>query len=352
MFLRFLPVPVSESRPRPSRVNVRLVFCLSIVIGLCQAELSLAFEDSSPATNNSNVAEQDASVLKIDPLLIVQANIVWEILSRDDNPIWPGWNATSTPILFYLPGVQDVLLNHPKPPKGFVRYTGPVKFSGGRMMLRNGDSLIEWDGQNTSREINGVQTLIVADTLSNRKQWLSGMLRDPRSVDVKLKAMDYYDMSADPYKQMAMITHEAFHVFQNRMAPDKGANEMNVRLYPCLSVKNNVGVALEGKALAECLRAKDLVEAREAAIVWLAVRQNRRADLSPEAIAYEDGNEFSEGLAMYTELRACAGPGRANSPGKSMVGSGLSRPERSDPYAEPSGRQVAGEYARSTQRQQ
>ena len=243
MILRFLPTPVSVSRPRCSGRLVRLVTCLSIVIALCQAESLLAFQDPNPATIDSRVANLDASVLKIDPFLIVQANTVWEILARDDNPIWPGWNATRTPILFYLPGVQDVLLNHPKPPDGFVRYTGPVSFARGRMLLRNGDSLIKLDGQNTSREINGVQTLIVADTLSNRKQWLSGMLHDPRSVDEKLKEMDYYDMSADPYHQMAMITHEAFHVFQNRMAPDKGANEMNVRLYPCLSVTNNVGVA-------------------------------------------------------------------------------------------------------------
>ena len=37
--------------------------------------------------------------------------------------------------------------------------------------------------------------------------------------------------------------------------------------------------------------------------MWLAVRRDRRAELSPEAIAYEDGNEFSEGLAVYTELK-------------------------------------------------
>ena len=58
------------------------------------------------------MVQPDPSGLKIDPLLIVQANTVWELLARDDNPIWPGWNAKSTPILFYLPGVQDLLLNH------------------------------------------------------------------------------------------------------------------------------------------------------------------------------------------------------------------------------------------------
>ncbi len=276
MILRILQVPVSVLRQRQSEWLVRLASCLSIVISLCQAELLLAGQRPNPATNNPQVVAPDSSVLKIDPLLIVYANTVWEILSSDDNPIWPGWNATSTPILFYLPGVQDVLLNHPHPPEGFVRYTGPVSFVGGQAALRNGGTLIEWDGQNTSREIDGVRTLVVADTLSNRKQWLGGVLRESRSVEEKLKTIDYFDMSADPYKQMTLITHEAFHVFQDRMAPNKGANEMHVRLYPCLSVRNNVGVALEGTALAEALRAEDLAKAREAAIEWLAVRQYRR----------------------------------------------------------------------------
>jgi hypothetical protein len=303
VILTILSAPLIVLRAPQSAGLLRLVSCLSFVTSLYQAEWLLAEQLPDPATNQPQVVATESSVLKIDPLLMVYANTVWEILSTNDNPIWPGWNATSTPILFYLPGVQDVLLNHTNPPEGFVPYTGPVRFAGGQVMLRNGDSLIDWDGQNTSREINGVRTLVVADTLSNRKQWLSGVLHDSRSVDEKLKTVDYFDMSADPYRQMTLITHEAFHVFQNHMAPDKGANEMDVRLYPCLSVKNNVGAALEGIALAECLRAEDLAKAREAAIEWLAVRQKRRADLSPEAIAYEDGNEFSEGLAVYTEMR-------------------------------------------------
>ena len=303
MIAKFVPVTASGSGRRFSLLFVPVAFCLTMVTLLCQVGSLVAFQESQPATNETKNSGLDSSVLKIDPLLIVQANAVWEILAKDENPIWPGWNAASTPILFYLPGVQDILLNHPNPPEGFVPYTGPIKFSGGQMMVRNGESLIEHDGQNTSREINGVQTLIVADTLSNRKQWLSGMLNDPRSVNEKLKQMAYYDMSADAYDQMATITHEAFHVFQNRMAQDKGANELNVRLYPCLSWKNNVGMALEGAALAECLRAGNSVKAREAAIKWLAIRNDRRAMLRSEAISYEDGNEFMEGLAKYTELK-------------------------------------------------
>ncbi len=281
---------------------LRIVACLITMGSIFINTTSLTanpFHDHQPGTPPA----KESDPLKIDPLLVVQANVVWRIIASDDNPIWPGWNAKTTPILFYLPGVQDVLINHPKPPQGFVPYQGPISFVGGKIMLRSGKSLIEWDGQNTARDINGVETLIVADTLSNRKNWLRGLLNNPAATEKKLKSVEYFDMAANPYSQMATIVHEAFHVFQFEQARGKGANEMHARLYPCLSVENNVGVALEGQALAECLRAKNLKAARSAAVRWLALRRDRRAKLSAEAIAYEDGNEFSEGLAMYTELR-------------------------------------------------
>jgi hypothetical protein len=56
--------------------------------------------------------ESDSGVLHIDPLLIAQAAEVWTIIGGKDNAIWDGWDATNTPLLIYLPGVQDVLVNH------------------------------------------------------------------------------------------------------------------------------------------------------------------------------------------------------------------------------------------------
>ena len=64
--------------------------------------------------------------LRIDPLLIAEAAEVWTLIAAPENPIWPGWNASDTPLLFYLPGEQDVLINHPRPPAGFMPYTGTV----------------------------------------------------------------------------------------------------------------------------------------------------------------------------------------------------------------------------------
>ncbi len=240
--------------------------------------------------------------LRIDPFLISWANVAWGMIAGPDNPFWEGWDASDTPILIYLPGIQDVLLNHPSPPADFTLFNGEPSFATADMYLRSGPTLIDWDGQNTSREVFGVQTLVVADTLSTHKNALRGYLNDERAPEAILAGIDYEkDLLVDPYDQLATIIHEAFHVHQDRMAPNKGANELNARLYPCLSVENNVGFALEAEALAGFLRTEDDKLAREAAIRWLAVRLDRRASLLPEAIDYEDGNEFAEGLAMYTE---------------------------------------------------
>lgn len=243
------------------------------------------------------------SKLLIDPLLIAEAAEVWSVVATDDNEVWPGWNAASTPLLFYLPDKQDVLINHPNPPEGFVPYTGPIRFPGGNIALRNGETFIKWDGQNTSRTIGDVKTLVVADTLSNRKMDLKALIEDSRPAREKLAELTYDQLGNDPYDALGLIAHEAFHVYQFRKAPGKGGNEGSLRTYPVLSVPNNVGFALEGAALASALRASGPEETRAAAVRWMAIRRDRRSQLSRESIEYEDGTEFNEGLAKYVEYR-------------------------------------------------
>lgn len=241
--------------------------------------------------------------LRIDPRLIAEAAEVWALIAGQENCIWPGWDATDTPILFYLPGEQDVLINHPRPPKGFVSYDGPVRFPGGRIMARDGPTILGWDGQNTWHEIEGIPTLVVADALSNLRQEIRGLLEDPRSPAEKAKGLGYSRLAIDPYNQLSLVVHEAFHVFQRRAAPGKGANEMLLSHYPVLSVENNVGFAQEGMALAAALRSDTEAALRAAIVRWLALRQQRRSGLPPKAMEYEDGVEFAEGLAKYTEYR-------------------------------------------------
>lgn len=244
-----------------------------------------------------------APELKVDPLMVAAAGEVWNVIAKPDNPVWPGWNAADTPILIYLPNVQEVLINHPQRPADFAAYSGPVASPAGPIFVRDGKTLIDFDGQNTSREVFNVQTLVIADTLSSRKQEVEYWLTDSRPVEDRIKELTYDRLRPNPYDILALVAHEAFHVYQNRKAPNKGGNEMALAKYPVLSVTNNVGWALEGEALAAALRAESKPEIRKAAIRWLAVRKDRRADMPAEAVQYEDGTEFNEGLAKYVEYK-------------------------------------------------
>ncbi|HEX6884049.1 MAG TPA: hypothetical protein VF530_11775 [Planctomycetota bacterium] len=241
--------------------------------------------------------------LRIDPLLLAEAAEVFERIARDDNPLWPGWNARATPILFYLPGVQDALVNHPKAPEGFVRVASPLLPPGWTLDLRDGPTLLALDGQNTSTDVNGVRTLVVADPLSNLRPQLALLLADARPVPEREQDLTVERLAGDPYDQLALIVHEAFHVHQEEHGPQKAASEALLLQYPWLAAENNAGFALEGQALARALGARDEDGAFEAGLEWLAVRKERRARLPAAALAYEDGTEFNEGLAKYCEWK-------------------------------------------------
>lgn len=249
------------------------------------------------------VADETApDVLQIDPLLIAHATEVWTLLTADENPLWPDWRGAETPILFYLPGRQDVLINHPSPPEGFVPYTGPIRFPVGHIFVRNGETLISLDGQNTSLDVNGQQTLVVADTFSNLRNSLDSLM-EQAAAKGEAQPLSFSQLENDAYSTMGMIAHEAFHVFQHQAVQGKSGNEMALTQYPTLAVTNNVGFALEGRLLAAALREADQQARRDLALKWLAVREWRRAQLTPSDAAYEDGTEFNEGLAKYIEYR-------------------------------------------------
>lgn len=241
--------------------------------------------------------------LRIDPLMLAEAAEVFAVIARDDNPVWPGWNARTTPILFYLPGVQDALVNHPKPPAGFTRVTSALLPAGWTLDLRDGPTTLALDGQNTSIEVNGIETLVVADPLSNLRPQLELLLGDPRPTAERLKDLTPERLGGDVYDELAMVVHEAFHVHQAKAAPNKAASEALLLQYPWLAAEGNAGFALEGQLLVRALTAADEEQVFAAALEWLAVRKERRSKLPAAAITYEDGTEFNEGLAKYTEWK-------------------------------------------------
>ena len=290
---------MNDRRLQIQRVESAATFILTRVFSI----VGIAILTSAVLENGSPIQAQSPNKpLKIDPALLVEAQVVWGVVAQDDNPLWPGWNASDTPVLIYLPGVQEVLINHPSAPEEFQQVDGVHGKLFDQIQVRDGVTEIAWDGQNTSKEMFGVETLVLADTLSNRKNWLRGWEGDQRESQQKLEDLDYESLRADVYEQLAMIVHEAFHVFQMRELNHKAADERDVRNYPCLSVENNVCVALESFALEKAIRAETDTELRKYACQWMAIREHRRRNLPPKALEYEDSNEFIEGTAKYIEV--------------------------------------------------
>lgn len=243
-------------------------------------------------------------VLRLDPATFAAIAQIWEIIGSPDNPIWPGWDASNTPVLVYFPGEQEILLNHPNPPADFVRADGLLPLTrrpAGKVWVRDGKTQFDMDGQNTRTDINGVSTLVVADTNSNTRSWLRGLMRSSGTPSERDDRLTLRALSGSAYSQMALAAHEAFHVFQHAHAAGKEVPERWLLDYPVLSADNNLGVALEGRALATALRAKTQAEAVAAAREALAIRLWRRRQLPPNAVDYEDGTEFNEGLAKFVE---------------------------------------------------
>ena len=243
------------------------------------------------------------SRIKIDPALFVYLSQCRAVMRAAGEAIWKGWDPAKTPVLFYRPRVQDVLIGFPRKPDGFQELTGFNPLGAETVYFRDGTTFINDDGQNTVRDIDGIKTLIVADTFSNQRNQLSGVMlgRDKDFARTWLENWNF--LPGDPYDQMAMILHEGFHAFQDAMAPDKGPDEMAAVDYPLLDAANNDLWALEAALMRDaCLAGSpdtQMAKIRE----LVAVRTERRAALPPGAVAYEDGAEFLEGLAKYVEFR-------------------------------------------------
>jgi hypothetical protein len=197
--------------------------------------------------------------------------------------------------------VQELLLNAPHRPPGFARFTGRTPLGNEVIYARNDSTAKDTDGQNTSMTLDSMRVLVVADQYSRERQHIEGTWRDtPEVMGQWLKDWGFIE---SPYDEVGILLHEAFHVHQDRLAPDKQADEKSVAHYPLLDATNNALVALEALLLRAAILDRDPAERRRLAEEFVAVRTLRRARLDTASISYENLNEFTEGTARYVQLR-------------------------------------------------
>lgn len=240
--------------------------------------------------------------LRIDPLMLVSVQEFRRIATALGGAIYPGWNPNSVPLLLYRPGVQELLLGARRRPAGFSVFRGGSRLIGERIYARNDSTVMSVDDQNTTTTLDSAKVLVVADQYSRMRSHIRGTVL-ARPAAFANRWLDDWGFLESPYDQLQLMLHEAFHVYQERMAPGKQANEGAVAQYPFLNPVNNALFIIEAEVLRDALLTRDQRVQREKAAEFVAVRTARRAALDASYADYENRNEFSEGTARYVEYR-------------------------------------------------
>lgn len=244
---------------------------------------------------------QEKTELKIDPLMFVALKESRNIAQKLGPSIFPGWQFSKIPVLFYKPNVQEILINFPHQPKGFKEYTGFNPLGKEKIYYRNDTTFFDIDGQNTRFEIDSITVLVVADRGSNLRNELYDLSQN-RAKDFIKKYLDHWNFIPSPYDDIALLLHESFHAYQFKKAPDKNANEAALMRYPTLDPVNNALYILEGNILKDALLTADKHSRLEKVKQFIAIKSYRQSLLDSTLVEYENLNEYSEGVAKYIEF--------------------------------------------------
>lgn len=198
-----------------------------------------------------------------EPAKPTAAAVLAEFDRMAELPLWPGFDAKRIPLAIH-DGERTILVRHPSPPADFKQEGGLWVYAGQHPAMR----------ANTSTDLGGVTT--------------ATLLLDPRS-------------GRDARRWAAVLTHEAFHVFQRERHPSWSGNEAELFTYPLDDAGRLASRRLESDAFRRALAVKDLKDA----VCWagkaLELRRQRYASLPAGSVAYERGTELNEGLAAFVE---------------------------------------------------
>ncbi len=226
--------------------------------------------------------------LRIDWLDLIRIAEVRKLVREKGGQIWKGFHADRVP--FLIEGDhQWVLVDHPKPPKGFTRYRGKLPLPLSLHVGASAPAILRvrrHEGETV--QVNGVYTA----ALRYRPFWYAfpegrGNARSGEEATQRL----------------AVIAHEAFHVWM--LNSTRAEVKFSGRLLRPPSAEVIAFRVLETEALRQAVEA-DLKEAKELILKFLALRAGRRAgeESQKEAIAVEQRIELEEGLAYYAMAQA------------------------------------------------
>ncbi len=206
---------------------------------------------------------------------------VQSLLADHANEVWQGWGTTPIPLLVRK-GAYDYLVGDPAPPEDFEIVPD----------LRVGDTPVyRMSGHLTPGPV--ATSWPVGDGYAVA---IPTMAEFQAAID---QALGPGVVVLDDATYVRAAVHEAFHAYQWTVRegiegmPDFVLSEEDLP---------DAALAAEGQALRAALEAESLDDARRSAAEFLALRQERRAEVTPEAGTAEQGVEWIEGTARYAEL--------------------------------------------------
>lgn len=195
--------------------------------------------------------------------------------------IWPGFDLGG-PVAIYQPGRGGFLINHPKPPAGFVAVPNVPASLKGRVFVRWGN-VPEFDkARDLNLSLGGVKTVFLP------YQYLA------------------YDSDVQPREffapMFAAYTQQAFADFPEFQRIAEGASQD----YPTSNVENTALANLENRILSLALQEKSAAKLDDLARTFVAVRHARHQKIDRKIARYESLAETMEGAMRYTETEFSA----------------------------------------------
>ncbi|MEM2568035.1 MAG: hypothetical protein QXH20_06150 [Candidatus Bathyarchaeia archaeon] len=229
--------------------------------------------------------------LKVDWLDFIRIAEIANLLKAKGKEVWKGFTLEGIPFLLEGDKGQWVLVNHPKPPKGFVRYEGPlpkvpfkmeVYVGEGRERVGRRDELGGWAGK-----VNGI--------------WTASLRYFPNWWVLEECAPLGYSVIREPdaVYRLESIIHEAFHVWWfQRFKEPQWLSKKEVH-DPSLEIR-------ERECLVKALTASSDDEARQWAKAFLLAREERRKKqgMTQAQVHDERLKETIEGLATFVSWKA------------------------------------------------
>lgn len=269
-----------------------LCFCLANLV-TCHGPHVQALSQNPP------LLQEDGIHPKMNQALVLLAK-TWSAMDRVGDKIWPGWRGAQEEAVFIvIPQVQDMLVNFSgELPPEFVRLKSKVH---GKTLDLRSPSPEKRSHGGASARIGGKKFSLVAvsprtpNTVARSLAYMTQSLKKSKSPPY----LENYLRS--PICFMKTIVHEAFHCYQKRRGPDSVQNFYSSQWRDALDFRRAVLSALESRILLKAYGTQDSERLKDLIHQFLAVRCDRREGLNSERIAWENGNEWTEGVAWYVE---------------------------------------------------